>query len=246
MGSSSSSPSPKSLPSISSSPSSSRSQSLPSTPQQQQQLQSSTNSSPQQQLQPSPTAPLIQPQQLQTSLITPLTQQQQPFRSSPESVSIGQLNEKQLANYDLPNQEDIKKQYDKPTIKYLFNQFVFNYYNFYSKRADQNKAIVDLNNERKNISILVIVGSSIEYIRSIYFEGTYQKNSEDFSSALFIRHIFHNAFGIPYKQILITSTQNSDFYVNNRNVDLISKPNSIFDECIDIDPIKEKIDFKFA
>ncbi|KAK8845960.1 hypothetical protein M9Y10_020896 [Tritrichomonas musculus] len=109
--------------------------------------------------------------------------------------SIGQLDEKQIALYDIPNSKEMQKKYDNATIKMLFNQFQNSYFNFYCKRAKQNNISIDLD-KRKNISILVIVGSSIKNAQSKHIEGTYQKNSEDLSSALLIRHLFHFTYGV--------------------------------------------------
>lgn len=64
-------------------------------------------------------------------------------------------------------------------------------------------------------------------------------------SALLIRHLFHNAFGIPYPQILVTSTQQSDFYCSNISIDLISAPKTIFDGNEDVDLFTEKVSFNF-
>ena len=233
MGSSQSSSSLKSLPSVTSSQSPS-----PSTPQtqaQNQQFQSSPLSTPQIQ---------NRPQQFQSLPSTPILQSQE-SQSTATLPNIGQLNEQQLAAYEMPNAKEKKIQYDKKTQKYLFNQFQYNYADFYEKRAKQNEINIDLD-KRKKIRILIIVGSSINSVKSKYFNGSYQKNSEDLSSALLIRHLFNNAFGIPYEQILITSTQNSDFYYSNIDIDLIAKPNTIFDGINDFDPFTEKVDFKFS
>ena len=217
MGSSHSSSSPKTLPSITSSQSSSPSQSTP-------------QAQPQQ-LQPFPSTPQIQ------------TQLQQ-LQSEATPPNIGQLNEQQLASYEIPNAKKYKEQYNEEINDNLLGQFRYNYARFYKQRAKQNEISVDID-KRANIRILIIIGSSINYTCSKYFRGTYQKNAEDLSSALLIRHLFHNAFGIPYSQILITSTQNSDFEYDNININLISEPNTIFDEINDINPFTEKVKFKF-
>lgn len=64
----------------------------------------------------------------------------------------------------------------------------------------------------------------------------YQKSAEDLEMALLNRYLFINSFSILSNQVLITSTQNSDFYLINIHENLISTPNQIF-EYID-DPEK--------
>lgn len=82
-------------------------------------------------------------------------------------------------------------------------------------------------------------------LASKHCHESFQKNSEDLCSALLIRHLFHNAFGIPYPQILETSTQQSDFYCSNISIDLISAPKTIFDGNEDVDLYTEKVGFNF-
>ena len=142
------------------------------------------------------------------------------------SQSISSYNEEQLASYDIPNAKECKSQMNDMEILHQFNQFVESYGMYYNNRANQNKT--NLNFKKSDISVLVIIGSSIVCTRSKFFNGIYQKNAEDLSTAIFIRHIFHNAFGIPYNQILITSTQESDFYVDDVKIELISRPNTFF------------------
>ncbi|KAK8847265.1 hypothetical protein M9Y10_019851 [Tritrichomonas musculus] len=114
---------------------------------------------------------------------------------------------------------------------------------FSTNLAEQNSVDIDLN-ERLNISILIIVGSSIDCIQSRFIDGIYQKNAEDLSTALLLRHLFHNSYGIPFNQILITSTQESDFYVKDTETELISQPNAIFKGVND--SFLEKTDFHFT
>lgn len=81
---------------------------------------------------------------------------------------------------------------------------------------------------RKNISVLAIVGASFNIPSGPLYHGKYQKDAEDLSTALFIRHLFHHAFGIPYNQILITSKENNDFINLDKNVDLISDTSNFY------------------
>ena len=129
--------------------------------------------------------------------------------------TIGKLTLLQLAQYDIPNANERKKKNQQDTIKHLFNQFSNKYQTLFCKRAkiikEETKNNLDnqkLTNIRNNISILIIIGSSINLQTSKYF------NTEDLNVALLIRHLFHYAFGVPREQILITSIQMSDFKKN--------------------------------
>ena len=127
----------------------------------------------------------------------------------------------QLSQYDIPDAQEIKKNNNSDTVNYLFNQFSDRYQTMFCERAKTIKKKMKSNLEdtklldiRKNISILIIVGPSFTFQTSKYFKGNYQKDAEDLNKALLIRHLFHYAFGIPKEQILITSTQMSDFKNN--------------------------------
>ena len=67
---------------------------------------------------------------------------------------------------------------------------------------------------RQNIRILIIVGSSLDYENFFHNGKQYAKiiGYEDFSSAFFISHLFQYAYGIPKSQILITSSEESNFF----------------------------------
>lgn len=202
---------------------------------------SSVSSSPSPQSLPSisssPTAPST-PQHQQSYQSSPpphILQQQQ----STQNI-FGKYDAKELSGYDIPNAK--KAQHNEKEIHRLFNEFTDCYSRYYDQREIQNKADIDLD-KRKYISILVIIGSSIENSESL--DGIYLKNAEDINSALFIRHFFHNVFGIPLEQILITSTRDSNFYYNDMQNDLISEPNLIFNGINDINTKSSNIDYEF-
>ena len=91
----------------------------------------------------------------------------------------------------------------------------------------------DLQSIRNNINILIIIGSSFRNKKIKKSFEDYQKSAEDLDLALLIRHLFLNTFLIPNNQILITSTQNSDFSLINTDENLISSPNKNFKDIDD-------------
>ena len=122
----------------------------------------------------SPTAPST-PQHQQTYQSSPqphILQQQQ----STQNI-FGKYDAKELSGYDIPNAK--KAQHNEKEIHRLFNEFTNCYSRYYDQREIQNKADIDLD-KRKYISILVIIGSSIENSESL--DGIYLKNAEDISS----------------------------------------------------------------
>ena len=159
--------------------------------------------------------------------------------TTPLKSPIYNFDENQFSTYDILN----SKHYNELENRRLFHQFVDAYEDFYDKRAEKNRVDIDLS-KRLNISILIIVGSSIDCIQSRFTDGIYQKNAEDLSTALLLRHLFHNSYGIPFNQILITSTQESDFYVKDTETELISQPNTIFKGVND--SFLEKTEFHFT
>lgn len=145
-----------------------------------------------------------------------------------------------------------KKEQYKNHIPELFSKFQFEYRDFYNKRRDKiiDSIKSDTNNERKqetrtNINILIIIGSSLRNLSSKYSTSDYLKNAEDLNIALFIRHLFHYSFGISYGQILITSTQNSDFTLIGTKEDLISKEDNIYKEIHDTNVTSNNYSYKF-
>lgn len=139
----------------------------------------------------------------------------------------------------------------------MFAQFQTEYIDFFNSRKKDNKDEFEYEigkhyEIRKNISVLIIVGSIFHISKEPFYNGRYQKYAEDLSTALLIRHIFHYAFGIPYSQILVTSTQNDDFINLDDNVDLISAPTRFYEEISDKKPnfeynfnLQEKSEFDF-
>ena len=70
-----------------------------------------------------------------------------------------------------------------------------------------------INQQRKNISLLVIIGAGLKP-----YSGSYINNFQLLSNALLLVHIFQYVFGIPDDQILITSCEEHDFDPSNPNV----------------------------
>lgn len=65
-----------------------------------------------------------------------------------------------------------------------------------------------IENIRKHVKVLAI----INYVRTDFDSKPYfLEGLEDFSSAMFLRHVFHYKFGIPNNQILITSLDENSF-----------------------------------
>lgn len=176
------------------------------------------------------------PQTLQTAPKLESIPQTPQFQSKQPLQPTVMFNEKQLASYDIPKEDE--KIIDYMESNNLLMQFQNAYSNLYKERTKyiNENCLIDIN-QRLNISILIIISSSITEKKSKHLKAIYQENAEDLSSALFIRHIFHYAFGIPYNQILVASTQNKDFCSDDNEKDLISKPNTIFKGIEDIDLI---------
>lgn len=121
----------------------------------------------------------------------------------------------------------------------LFFQFQMEYIDFFNSRKKHNEKEFEYEKFpeiRQNISVMIIVGSTFHISKEQFYYGHYQKDANDLSTALLIRHLFHYAFGIPYSQILVTSTQNDDFINLDFNVDLISAPSSFYEEISDKKP----------
>ena len=73
---------------------------------------------------------------------------------------------------------------------------------------------------RSNIRILIIVGSSPVF-KDLGLGRNYYENSEDYTTAFLISHLFHYAFLIPYTQILITSSREDVFLDEETGIGLI-------------------------
>lgn len=144
-------------------------------------------------------------------------------------------NLEQFADFDFPNANEKVKQENRANIINYFNQFKLDYIKYFNNREKRNQIELQselntkqFNDERKNISVLIIIGSHFTVPSEPLYNGRYQNDAEDLSSALFIRHIFHNAFGVPYSQILITSTDNKDFKTQDKNAELISDQTNFY------------------
>lgn len=149
----------------------------------------------------------------------------------------------ELAAYDI---SDFKKAQYKNFIPTIFGEFQSEYKIFCDKRKTEildliksNMNKVDLKKIRKNINILIIIGSSFRNQITKKLNENYHKSAEDLDVALLIRHLFHFSFGISYDQILITSTQNSDFLLIDIEEKIISTPEDIFNEMKNTDPTPE-------
>ena len=161
------------------------------------------------------------------------------------------------AGYDFPDAKERMRYTTHLDSQKLFTQFQYEYIDFFNSRKKDNKEefeyeIGKFHEIRQNISVLIIVGSIFHISKDPFYNGYYQKDAEDLSTALLIRHIFHYAFGIPYSQILVTSTQNSEFVNLDCEVDLISAPTRFYEEISDKKPNfeyyfkpQEKSEFNF-
>ena len=143
----------------------------------------------------------------------------------------------ELAAYDISSS---KKELYKNSIQLLLVKFQIEYKNLYDKRKEDVSNLIqssindkELQSIRNNINILIIIGSSFRNKKIKKSFEDYQKSAEDLDLALLIRHLFLNIFLIPNNQILITSTQNSDFSLINTDENLISSPNKNFKDIDD-------------
>ena len=119
-------------------------------------------------------------------------------------------DEKKLIN-SLPHRE---REFKYNEINKNYYTRIINFSDFVDKRVEwikkQTKEELSKENElRKNIRVLIILGSAIERINS--FNPTFIKNNEDIVTTLLIQHLFKFAFGIPEEQIFLTSTNPDNF-----------------------------------
>ena len=159
-------------------------------------------------------------------------------------------NLEEYAGYDFPGSKERMQSNSNAENKLQFNQFQSEYQTFFISRErsfeEEFKSEIEKFHEiRQNISVLIIVGSTFQIISEPLYDGLFQKDAEDLSTALLIRHLFHFAFGIPYSQILITSTQEKNFTNLDNKTDLISSPTQFYEEISDKKPnLKYKFKLK--
>lgn len=107
-------------------------------------------------------------------------------------------------------------------LQMKFVKFASEYQDHYDTRTKQIESHMDLKNGnviRSSISVLIITGSVFK--NNIYVENgreeNFYENAEDLSTAFYICHLFHYVYGIPYQQLLITSTQQEQFNGSNHS-----------------------------
>ena len=104
----------------------------------------------------------------------------------------------------LKNLSDIKKK--KGEIRTQF----FDMNNKRIEWIQKETKYILTNNEklRKDIKVLIIIGAKLEWDAL----KNYLEHNEDFVTAFLIYHLFHYAFGIPYENILLSSSEDSNFF----------------------------------
>ena len=95
---------------------------------------------------------------------------------------------------------------------------------------NQTKNLLKTNqNLRDNLKILIIIGSKLNYND----DKRFIENNEDFVTALLLYHLFHYAFGISESNILLTSSNDKNFFNDpnpNAHVSPTSSPSKHLEE----------------
>ena len=134
------------------------------------------------------------------------------FYSHPVFATVDERNQYIMGKTDIIKARELKRN---------FHSSVDEAIDFNAKRLEwiekelQNMELKDNEELRKNLKILIIIGSELEYASNSPKQKPYKDKLicgyEDFNTALLICHLFHYACRIEYDDILITSSNPNNF-----------------------------------
>ena len=127
----------------------------------------------------------------------------------------------------------------KHEVDMIYYQRIFKYDKYIQERIEwiknQTKDELSKENElRKNIRVLIILGSAIE--KQEIMGRTYIKHNEYIVTTLLIAHLFQYACGVPIEQIMITSSNPSNFPSSKNIISSPSFPSEYDGNAPCIDP----------
>lgn len=160
-----------------------------------------------------------------SAIILPVIKDDDPKNDSTSNITENHENEYHQYNFaalDIIKNDEERESIEEDEEKQQkyndeFRDFVNQYSKYYKQRRDLNEKntlefLKDKNSQliRSSIRVLIIIGSSPTY-NDLGCGINFYENSEDYTTAFLISHLFHYAFLIPYSQILITSSKEDVF-----------------------------------